>query len=153
MDIEKVKEMFPKVQDFRSGAYFDERGVRGIGSENEFKFAPNGQAVCNTDIAVGSKENARYPVNWYTIETWAETAEKINQMDVKGAHFVVTGQFVTRKWVSSSKKTYYDHLIFADFIAVREKGKKWVLLQQEKSTPDEDSGEPDEDDPEKEAEE
>ena len=78
--------------------------IGNLGKDQEVKFMPNGNAVCNFSIATteswkdkqsGAKQEK---VEWHAITMYGKLAEIAGQYLTKGSSVYLEGKLQTRKW-------------------------------------------------------
>lgn len=78
--------------------------VGRLGKDPELKHMQNGDAVCNTSIAVGrrwkdkSSGEMKEQTTWVPLSFWGKSAELLGQYAKKGAQMRVTGELNVRKY-------------------------------------------------------
>ncbi len=83
--------------------------IGNVGTDPEMKYTPSGNAVTNFRMAVTRRYTSggerREETEWFTIETWSQLAEQVNQYLVKGRRAYVEGRFRSRSFVGNDGQT------------------------------------------------
>ena len=96
-----------------------------LAADPDGKFLPNGDAVTNFTLAVGSQwkdkstGEKKEKVEWVRCTAWRKTAELITTYLTKGSRALITGKQQTRSWDKDGVKQYMteivvDNVIFLD---------------------------------------
>ncbi len=69
--------------------------IGNLGREPEFRYTPNGNAVCNLNVAANRKyksgEEVVKETTWYRVAVWGKQAENCHQYLKKGSLVLVIG--------------------------------------------------------------
>lgn len=104
---------------FRFGSAIVIGGLTG--GPAEMTFTPGGQAVTTLSVAVS--EGSGKAATWYQVKVWGKGAGALNgAADKKGLRVWLLGHPERRDWVSHSGKVHTDLVVYADFLALAEKG-------------------------------
>jgi len=91
-----------------------------LGRDPETRYMPNGKAVSNFSIAVGSSwkdkgtGDARESTEWVNIVAFDKLGEICSQYLRKGSQVFIQGAFKTRKWKDKEGKDRYSTEIIAN---------------------------------------
>jgi single-strand DNA-binding protein len=70
--------------------------IGNVGREPEFKYTPQGIAVCDFSVAVnkrtGKGEDRKEKTTWFRVTAWRERAEFASQYVKKGGRLMVVGE-------------------------------------------------------------
>ena len=70
--------------------------IGNVGRDPEFKYTPQGTAVCTFSVAVnkvtGSGENRKEKTTWFRVTVWEKRAETASQYIKKGMKLMVIGE-------------------------------------------------------------
>jgi single-strand DNA-binding protein len=93
--------------------------IGNIGKDPELKFMPNGDAVCNFNVATseswkdkttGEKKEA---TEWHRIVVYRKLAEVCGEYLRKGSSVYIEGKITTRKWTDKENVERYTTEIIA----------------------------------------
>src|SRR3712207_6774592 len=70
--------------------------IGNVGRDPEFKYTPQGIAVCDFSVAVnrvsGKGDNRKEETTWFKVTVWRERAETASQYIKKGMKLMVIGE-------------------------------------------------------------
>jgi single-strand DNA-binding protein len=77
--------------------------IGNVGRDPEFKYTPQGTAVCDFSVAVnkrtGKGENRQEKTVWFRVTAWRERAEFASQYVKKGSRIMVVGEIEARAYI------------------------------------------------------
>lgn len=80
--------------------------VGNVGRDPEFRYTPQGIAVCDFTLAVnkrtGKGENRQEKTTWFRITVWRERAETASQYIKKGMKIMVIGEVEARAYTDKN---------------------------------------------------
>jgi single-strand DNA-binding protein len=80
--------------------------VGNVGRDPEFKYTPQGIAVCSFSLAVnrvtGRGENRKDETTWFNVTIWRERAETASQLIRKGSKIMVIGEVKARAYTDKN---------------------------------------------------
>lgn len=80
--------------------------VGNVGRDPEFKYTPQGIAVCDFTVAVnkrtGKGENRQEKTTWFRVHVWRERAETASQYIKKGMKIMVIGEIDARAYTDKN---------------------------------------------------
>ena len=91
-----------------------------ISTEVELKQTQSGTSVCSFNIAVNRRqkdENGESKTDFFTIQTWKQTAEFVSRYFKKGSPILVCGQIQNRSWTDNAGNKRISTEIVADDIS------------------------------------
>jgi single-strand DNA-binding protein len=78
--------------------------IGNVGRDPEFKYTPQGTAVCTFSVAVnkvtGSGENRKEKTTWFRVTVWEKRAETASQYIKKGMKLMVIGEVDAQAYMS-----------------------------------------------------
>lgn len=78
--------------------------IGNVGRDPEFKYTPQGVAVCSFSVAVnrvtGRGEDRKEKTIWFRVTAWRERAETVNQYVKKGMKIMVIGDVDATAYIS-----------------------------------------------------
>jgi single-strand DNA-binding protein len=76
--------------------------IGNAGTDPEMRYTPNGNPVTSFRIATTRTYTTggerREETEWFTVVSWNQLAEKVNQFVVKGKRVYVEGRFQSHSW-------------------------------------------------------
>lgn len=82
-----------------------------VGRDAEFRYTPQGVAVCDFSVAVnkvsGKGEARKEKTTWYKVTIWRERAEALNQYITKGKKVLVEGTLEGRAYLDKNQQPQY----------------------------------------------
>lgn len=81
--------------------------VGNVGRDPETKMFPNGQMVCNFNVAVNRRwtdrnsNEQREETTWFRVACWGKQAETANQFVKKGSQIMVVGRVSVRAYMGN----------------------------------------------------
>ena len=80
--------------------------VGNVGRDPEFRYTPQGVAVCDFSVAVskvtGKEENRKEKTTWFKVTVWRERAETASRYIKKGMRVMVIGEVEARAYTDKS---------------------------------------------------
>jgi single-strand DNA-binding protein len=80
--------------------------VGNVGSDPDFRYTPQGVAVCSFSVAVnkvtGKEENRKEKTTWFRVTMWRERAETASRYIKKGMRLMVIGEVEARAYTDKS---------------------------------------------------
>jgi single-strand DNA-binding protein len=82
--------------------------IGNVGRDPEFRYTPQGVAVCDFSVAVsrvtGREENRQEKTTWYRVTVWRERAETASRYVKKGMKIMVVGEVEARAYTDKNNQ-------------------------------------------------
>lgn len=82
--------------------------IGNVGRDPEFKYTPQGVAVCSFSVAVskvtGRGEDRKETTTWFRVTLWREKAETASQYVKKGMKIMVSGEVAVRAYLDKNNQ-------------------------------------------------
>ncbi len=82
--------------------------IGNVGRDPEFRYTPQGVAVCDFSVAVsrvtGREENRQEKTTWYRVTVWRERAETASRYVKKGMKIMVAGEVEARAYTDKNNQ-------------------------------------------------
>lgn len=82
--------------------------VGNVGRDPEFKYTPQGVAVCSFSVAVskvtGRGEDKKETTTWFRVTLWRERAETASQLIKKGRRVLIAGEVTVRAYLDKNNQ-------------------------------------------------
>jgi len=82
--------------------------IGNVGRDPEFKYTPQGVAVCSFSVAVskvtGRGEDRKETTTWFRVTLWRERAETASQYVKKGMRIMVAGEVSARAYLDKNNQ-------------------------------------------------
>lgn len=78
--------------------------IGNIGKAPEVKYFPSGACKVTASLAVTRKVKEEKVTDWFNLEAWADTAEKMAENVGKGQRLWVAGQMINDTWTDAEGK-------------------------------------------------